>query len=514
VLVLAVLVRAAAAHLARRYALQGRTAVAGQLRTDLLSVILPDGARPVATRAQHSWPGAEAGHSVLELSDAIAAYHERATSARSAAAPASVLVLVVIAVVHWPAAVLLAASTPILPVNLRVVGLATEAVNRTQLDAVRRLSTQLLDRFVGMHVIRTLGALDRERRTVRRACDDLNRATIAVLRRAFVTTAVLDVVVTFAIAITATYVGLTLLGYLHLPGVPPLSLYSGLFVLLLAPAYFAPMKDVAAGYHERDAAVAAVAILRPALEAAQHPEAAHGGPSTELPRRLLRAPRIELDAVTVRHADSDTAVLDTITVAVMPGRFTVLSAPSGAGKSTLLAVVGGLREPTAGCVRWRDPVTGWAGPPELGRASWLGQRTAVIAGSVGENIALGDPGASQEMIAQVAERAGLAPVLARLPDGMATVIGDGGQGLSAGEARRVALARTLLRDAALWIMDEPTAHLDADTEAEILATLVREGAGRTLLIATHSPAVIAQADVRWRLDAGRLLQADLNGTLR
>lgn len=510
VLALAILVRAAAAHLARRRATQGRTAVARQLRNGLLATILPD--RPPQVVAA----GAAAAHNLLELTDAVATFHERATPARSAAAAASGVVLVVVAVVHWPAAVLLALSTPILPVNMRVVGRATEALDRAQLDAVRLLSTQLLDRFAGMHVLRTLGAVSRERTAVRRACDELNRATMAVLRRAFVTTAVIDVVVTFAIAITATYVGLTLLGYLRLPGVPALDLYAGLFVLLLAPAYFAPMKDVAAGYHERDGALAATAILRPSLDANPADAAGPVPPDASSARRpvsLRHAPRIELAAVTVRHADAGTAVLDDITATVAPGRITVLSAPSGAGKSTLLELVGGLREPTSGVVRWHDPVTGRAGPPELGRASWLGQRAAIVPGTIGANIALGDPRATSRTVVRAAVQVGLGALLARLPDGLDTMVGDRGWGLSAGEARRVGLARTLLRDAALWILDEPTAHLDAETEAEIVAVLVRASAGRTVLIASHSPAVVAQADIRWRLDEGRLLEAD-HGTIR
>jgi ATP-binding cassette subfamily C protein CydD len=501
VLATAVVLRAAAGRRGRAQAVRGGAAIAARLRAELLSAALPDAPRAVPAA------GASTAHSVLELSTDIASYHERTAPARAAAAPSSGLVLVIVAITHWPAALLLMLSTPILPVNMRLVGMATDSASSRQLNAVRKLSAQLLDRFKGMHVLRTFGATDRERSTVRRACDELNRATTAVLRRAFVAGAVLDIVVTFAIAITATYVGLTLLGYLHLPYVPALNLFSGLFVLLLAPAYFAPLREFAAGYHERDKALAAAAALSPILERADTPVGTSVGPRAP----LSTAPLLELTAVTVRHHDAQYALLDTVTATVAPGRLTVLSAPSGAGKSTLLAVVGGLRSPTSGRVRWIDPATGESTPPALGRASWLGQRTVILSGSLADNIRLGDPHASDSALAGAASGAGLDPLLARLPAGLATVVGDHGLGLSAGEARRVALARALLRDAALWILDEPTAHLDAAAEDAILAAILRAAAGRTVLIATHSAAVIDRADTHWLLDRGRLLSVERIG---
>jgi ATP-binding cassette, subfamily C, bacterial CydD len=128
----------------------------------------------------------------------------------------------VVAILHWPVAILLALGTPFLPANMRLAGMATEDASRKQLEEVRQLSYQLLDRFRGMRTLVTLGAVERERRVVQQACDSLNRATTAVLRRAFIVAGVLDAVITCSIAVCATYVGLVLLGSLHLPWMPGL----------------------------------------------------------------------------------------------------------------------------------------------------------------------------------------------------------------------------------------------------------------------------------------------------
>lgn len=492
----ATLVRALAGHLARCRADDGGRAVGHALRATLLRTVLPGRAGTVPPAAP------VAAHAVLELVDRVVTYHVRARPARHAAAASGAVTLVAVAVVHWPVAVLLALATPIVPVNLRLAGQATQEAGRRQLAAVRVLSAQLLDRIRGMRTLRTLGAVDRERASVQASCEALNRASAVVLRRAFVAAGVLDAVVTFAVAVAATYVGLTLLGYLRLPGVPSLGFASGLFVLVMAPVYFAPLRAVAAGYHERDEATAAAAELSVLGDVP-------GRPAT-VTEPLGGAPRVELVGVTVRHSGAERPVLDRADGTLRAGRLTVLAAPSGAGKSTLLQVLAGLRTPSDGRVLLHEP-SGRVQPPHVGRASWIGQRTVLIAGTLADNIRLGDPAASDDLLAGAAADAGLGELLARLPDGLATRIGDHGLGVSAGEARRVALARALLRDAPLWLLDEPTAHLDAVTERELIDTLRRAARDRTVLVATHSPALLAHADTVWRLDRGALL-VDRTGT--
>jgi ATP-binding cassette subfamily C protein CydD len=314
-------------------------------------------------------------------------------------------------------------------------------------------------------------------------------------------------VITCSIAICATYVGLVLLGYLHLPWTPGLGLVDGLLVLVLCPVYFAPLREHASGYHERDEALAAAAILTrssPRAAAVSDVRLPAVVPVDQPTRRLRSAPSIELDRLTVAFAGAERAVLDDVTAVLPPGMIAVLAAPSGEGKTTLLRVVAGLQAATSGGVRLRDPATGHSVAPRPGQASWIGQQTVLLAGTLAHNIALGAPSATITDIEQAASRAGLDALIIRLPGGLATEVGERGWGISAGEARRVALARALLRDAALWLLDEPTAHLDSGTERQLLDSILSAAAGRTVLMASHSSAVIDGADVIWRLDRGNL----------
>lgn len=488
--------RTLAQHLSRRWARRGRDEVTSSLRARVLPAVLPG---PEAPTAAAGPSGVQAAIALLELSDRVGAHHERARPAGAAAAPAALVVLAAVALVHWPVAVMLALATPLLAFNARLAALATADASRGQLDAVRRLSHELLDRFRGMRTLVALGAVGRERAAVERACDALNRATAAVLRRAFVVSTVTEGVITCSIAVCATYVGLVLLGYVHLPGAPPLGFAAGLLVLLLCPVYFAPLRAHAAGYHERDEALAAAGVLAPLTvrgRTAEHERA--DGPL------LRRAPAVEISGVDVVVPNADAAVLRDVTARLPPGRIAVLSAASGQGKTTLLQVVAGLRTPTSGAVLLRDPVSGAAAAPRPGRASWIGQRTVLLPGTLAYNIALGAPDSSREEIDGAARSAGLGPLLERSDRGLDTEVGELGWGVSAGEARRVALARAVLRDAPLWLLDEPTAHLDPDTEEMVLRSVLACATGRTVLIASHSPAVVATADLVWTLDRGPL----------
>jgi ATP-binding cassette subfamily C protein CydD len=176
--------------------------------------------------------------------------------------------------------------------------------------------------------------------------------------------------------------------------------------------------------------------------------------------------------------------------------------PSGAGKTTLQSLIAGVRPPTRGTVRWLTPAG--SSPPRLGGCAWIGQQTVLLPGSVGDNIRIARPHASRADIKRAVAAAGLADVVARLPQGLDTPLGEGGSGLSTGEARRVAIARAFLSEASLWVLDEPTAHLDPDTEAQVIDALRNATRGRTVIVATHSAALARSATVLLSLTDGTL----------
>jgi len=440
------------------------------------------------------------------LGDHFHDYQRRAVAA--CAAPA--VILAVIFPASWVVGALLALATPIVPVNMAVTGLGAEAVSRRQMHQVAQLSGQVLERLQAMSTLRALGAVGHQRRLVERAATELAHRTTAVLRIAFLASSALEWVSTFAIGLVAMYVGATLLGYVRVPLLPAhLGAQAGVFVLLLAPAYFAPLRRFAAAYHQRQEALAAAEILAPLSRRAT----ADAGPGTAAatePRTAGRtpapascfAPGVALQGVTVRFAGRPRPALSAVSVFVPPQTVLGVAGPSGSGKSTLLKVAGGWLQPSEG----RALIDGVpaAGVSGSARALLIGQHPYLFSGTLADNVALGQPGASRSRIWEAIEAAQLTSLLGRLPDGLDTVLGERGWSISGGEAQRVALARAFLSDAGFVVLDEPTAHLDAATEAALIEPLARLLRGRTALVASHSDVVLGIADRVIDLDGGRI----------
>jgi ATP-binding cassette, subfamily C, bacterial CydD len=478
-----------AAWAAGRFQAAGRQRITGAIRQRLVAGLLPSG--PGRRRGEGEPDAASAALATVELADDVADYHAQALP-QHLAAPASMAVIFgVTAAVHWPAAVILLLASLLMPPNLRLAGLFAKEGADERAAANTRLTATVLDSFRGMRTLESVGALARRREQLAEAAADLNTTTMAVVKRAFLSGAVMDVVITFSIAANATYIGLSLLGYVRLGAAPHITLSSGLLVLLLCPMYFQPLRAMAAAYHVKERALSAAPTILALLgkaetvpgigERAAPPLAPPAGPVA-----------VVLDDLAFRFSNSDQPVLHQVDVTVHPDRWTAIVGPSGVGKTTLLALVAGVRQPTSGTVRWVTP-TG-ASQPQLGGCAWIGQQTVLLPGSIGDNVRIGRPAASQAEVGRAVAAAGLAEAVARLPEGLDTPLGEGGAGLSTGEARRIAIARAFLRDAWLWVLDEPTAHLDPDAEAQLIEALHTATRGRTVIVATHSAALAGSAD--------------------
>jgi ATP-binding cassette subfamily C protein CydD len=515
--------RAAGAFAADRLAAAGAERAEASTRDAVLAaLILGD---PADEQVTAGAAVAAVSEQLPRLGNHFHDYQRRAVTA--GLAPAAILAVIFPA--SWVVGVLLALATPIVPVNMAVTGLGAEAVSRRQMRQVAQLSGQVLERLQAMSTLRALGAIGHQRRLVERAATELAQRTTAVLRIAFLASSTLEWVSTFAIGLVAMYVGATLLGYVRAPLLPlHLGAQAGVFVLLLAPAYFAPLRRFAAAYHQRQEALAAAEILAPLSRraaAGTGPGAAangHGAAAVIAPSTAERtpapapgsAPSVALQGVTVRFAGRSQPALSDVSVTVAPRIVLGVAGPSGSGKSTLLKVAGGWLRPSEGLVlidgaaaamgagsAWNS---GSGRDPGSGRALLIGQHPYLFSGTLADNIALGQPGASRSRIWAAIEAAQLTSLLGRLPDGLDTVLGERGWSISGGEAQRVALARAFLSDARFVLVDEPTAHLDAATEAALIEPLARLLEGRTALVASHSARVLGLADRVIDLDGGRI----------
>ncbi len=445
---------------------------------------------PVRLASRHS---ASLANQLVEQVEALDGYFARFLPQLRLAIGLPLLILAVVAWLDWLAALFLLLSAPLIPLFMALVGMGAERLNRDQFSAMARLSGHFIDRVRG---ITTLQLFDRGRDAtaeVHAAAEDYRLLSMKTLRLAFLSSAVLEFFTSVAIAVVAIYVGFGLLGFITYGPSSALSLFSGLLVLLLAPEFFQPLRSLSQHYHDRAAALGAADGLVAVLN--EVPDALH--PEAHPPEPAIDEEIVSLTGVTVEHPGRG-RVLGPIDLVVSPGEVLVLTGPSGAGKSTLLQLLAGFIGPSSG--QWRRSTQP--------RFAWMDQRPLLILGSLADNLRLADPQASEARMRRALSRAGLDELLSELPEGLETRLGERGLGLSAGQAQRLALARIFLSASPLVLLDEPTASLDEDSEAWIiraLSELAEEG--RTLVIATHHPALMAMADRRLALDEGGRLAA-------
>lgn len=411
-------------------------------------------------------------------------------------------ILAVVLWLDWLAALLLLFAAPLIPLFMALVGMGAEAVSRSQHQAMARLGGYFADRLRGLDLLRHLGRADDEARTLERVGDAYRRRSMAVLRVAFLSSAVLEFFSSVAIAMVAIYIGMGLLGYVTYGPAPELTLFSGLFVLLLAPEFFQPLRQLAQYYHDRAAALGAAAELRPITEApSPMPIGGDGQPP-------VTAPRITLAGATVR-GDGDAALLEAVDLDIAAGESVLIQGPSGSGKTTLLHVIAGFTELADGAVRINDqPLQLLDRSAWQQRIGWLGQRPGLVPGTLRATLAPHKQDPEEAAMTAALRRAGVAHVVKTAPQGLDTVIDERGGGFSGGEAQRLALARALLRGAPILLMDEPTASLDPQAAAEVSDALRAEAArGVTVIIASHAVSRFAWVDRSVTLSDGRLTEA-------
>jgi ATP-binding cassette subfamily C protein CydD len=423
--------------------------------------------------------------------DAIDGYVARFLPARRAAAIAPLAVLAAVAIASpISAAVLLLTLVPFVAL-MAFTGMASAAQSRRQFVALARLSGLFVDRLRALPVVLAFRAERCETQRLAAAATEVAERTVAVLRVAFLSSAVLEFFSALSVALVAVYAGFNLLGLLpfHVP--ERLDLGRAFFVLALAPEFHAPMRRLAAAYHDRSAALAAAARI----DAFEGPPRARAAPS---PPAGLRAPALRFEDVAIRFEDEARNVVSGLSFELRPGQTLALLGPSGSGKTSVLRLLLGMAPLAAGRVLVDDEDLD-AHHGVAARAAWVGQTTLIVPGSLRDNMLLAAPGAGPHAIAEAIADAGLGAVVMRRVGGLEAHIDERGGYLSGGERRRLALARALMKPSSIWLLDEPTAHLDVAAESALIATIGRTRGGRTTLIATHSERVAALADVVIRL---------------
>ena len=407
--------------------------------------------------------------------DGLRPYYTRYLPAVVQAAVLTPAALVTMACYDLQSAVIVLLALPLVPLFMVLIGLLTAERSAAALTAMTTLQSRLLDLISGIPTLRGLGRADGPEHRVAELAAAHRRSTMATLRITFLSALVLELLATLGVALVAVSVGLRLVsGHVELA--------AALTALLLAPEVFWPLRRVGAEFHAaQDGKAARAAAEGLLVESAARQRGTHGAVGTA----------IDLEDVTVTGRDGDAP--HRLTARVEAGAVTVLTGPNGAGKSTALHVILGLVGPTSGRVS-----VGGVDVAEVDlrdwwdRIGWLPQRPALVAGTVRANLELFGP---LPDLGTACRRAGFDDVLAALPDGLDSVLGRDGAGLSLGQRQRLALARTLGSGRPILLLDEPTAHLDAALEDRVLRSireLARDGAA--VLVVGHRAAVRAAGD--------------------
>nr|WP_254791990.1 thiol reductant ABC exporter subunit CydD [Achromobacter sp. NFACC18-2] len=439
----------------------------------------------------------ELASAVVDQVEALDGFFAKYLPAMAAAAMLPVAFSVVLLPMDVVAGLVLLITAPLIPLFMALVGWGAQGASRRHLRAFARLSGFFADRLRGLSTLKLYGRAQAEAQSVVAASDALRQRTMSVLRIAFLSSAVLEFFAALGVAGVAVYIGLTYLGFLDVRW-SPLTLQAGLFCLLMAPEVYAPLRQFAAHYHDRATALAAVtqlAVLFDGLPQDAGDEAAEAAAApTAAPVHASQGAGLVMAGLRVEAPGRGHAVLSDAAFTLAPGEHVALMGPSGAGKTTLIEAIARLR-PAGGDIRIDGlPLAQWEEAALRQRVALIGQRPQLLAGSIADNIRLGRPGATDLQVQDAARRACVLEFAQDLPQGLDTPLGSRGHGLSGGQAQRVALARLFLRDPGLILLDEPTAHLDEATQARVLDEILEFAAGRTLLLATHAPAVAARFD--------------------
>lgn len=439
---------------------------------------------------------------LLEQIEEMQEYYARYLPQMSLAVFVPFAILIAIFPINWAAGLILLATAPLIPLFMALVGMGAADANRRNFLALARLSGDFYDRLRGRETLRLFHRADAEQQAIAASTQDFRQRTMEVLRLAFLSSAVLEFFASLAIAVVAVYFGFSYLGELNFghygTGV---TLFAGFLALILAPEFFQPLRDLGTFYHAKAQAVGGADALDTFLR--------------ETPQRAPQAATQTLDPdapLSLRAQDlvimtaTGEALSQPLNFSLAPGQRVALVGQSGAGKSALMNVLLGFL-PYQGslCINGQEL-------RDISRSSWqqqlawVGQNPQLPAATLRDNLRLTDTPVDEATLTAVLQRAGVSEFLSLLPQGLDTPVGDGGIGLSVGQAQRIAVARALLKPARLLLLDEPGSGLDSQSEQHVMGALQQAAQQQTTLMITHQLHALDQWDEVWVMQAGQLVQ--------
>ncbi|MEZ5538099.1 MAG: thiol reductant ABC exporter subunit CydD [Thiolinea sp.] len=485
------------------------------------------------------------GELVNTLSDGIEAlegYYARYLPAMSLMLWVPLAILVFVAGSDWLSALIMLGTAPLIPAFMILIGKGAEKYNQQQWRTLARMSAHFLDVIQGLTTLKLFNASRQEAQLVAEISDRYRQQTMKVLRIAFLSAFMLEFLATVSIALVAVLIGFRLFW-------GEMDFFYGFFVLLLAPEFYLPLRNMGTQYHARMEAIGAAEKMVEILNSEgsspiPNPDDSKGRIKSQIPsvspftkgsalqqsQAVIEGSpplqkgeqggfcsdpqnNIHLKNLNYTYPDGRQA-LNNVNLTIHAGETLALVGSSGAGKSTLVNILLGFLLPERGQVMIGNDDLGDIELTEWRKQlAWVPQKPQLFSGTVADNIRLGQPDAEMSEVVTAAKQAGATEFIAALPEGYDTVIGEAGRGLSGGQVQRLALARAFLRDAPLVILDEATAHLDAETEQVLQAAIDQLASTRTVIMIAHRLHTVERADRIVVLEQGRVLAAGSHAEL-
>ncbi|URH94870.1 cysteine/glutathione ABC transporter permease/ATP-binding protein CydD [Pasteurella multocida] len=465
------------------------------LRQKILDKIHQVGPATINNKPAGSWATI-----MLEQVENLHNYYARYLPQQALSAIVPVVILIAIFPLNWAAGLVLMITAPLIPIFMILVGIAAADSSQKNMATLAKLSGQFLDRLRGLETLRLFNRTEEQTQHIEKNTEDFRETTMDVLKMAFLSSAVLEFFTSISIALMAVYFGFSYLGELNFGTYDtPLTLFVGFFCLILAPEFYQPLRDLGTYYHDRAAGIGAADVIVDFLEA-NHTTAqstAQQNPHIESAVEICAENLVIL-------SPQGKPLTQSLNFSLPAGSHTAIVGQSGAGKTSLFnAILGflayqgslkinGIELKEMNITQWRKHI------------AWVGQNPLLLQGSIKENLLLGDIEATDAQIDQALCLAQAKEFTDKL--GLNSEIKDGGLGVSVGQAQRLAIARALLRQGHLLLLDVPTASLDAQSENLVLQALQHMSQQQTTLMITHRIEDLKQCDTILVMQQGAIVQ--------
>lgn len=395
-----------------------------------------------------------------------------------------IILAIVIAFFNLTSSLILLATAPLVPIFMILIGVSTAKKSQEQMHALAQLGGRFLDWLRGMGTLTRLNAVNVASDDIAHSAEQYRMRTMSVLKIAFLNSAVLEFLSALAIALVAVYLGFGLMGILPwATNKVVVDYHSALFILLLVPEFYAPLRRLGADYHAKGQAMAAARVLTPFFEIPTEQ-------TTSVPNDVHFD--IYLDKLSVQTKGR--MRLPPISLDIKAGDIWCIMGQSGVGKSTLLSVLLGFCDYQGSAKIGGHEVAAWDKLSLRHHIGFLSQTPALLPLTIAENLRLAKPSASDDELYDALKQVGLDSLIDALPNKLNTLLGERGGGLSGGQAQRLAIAQLILQDACIWLLDEPTEHLDASTKNAIhkLIYQLHQRSPKTIIWVSHEPVAYAR----------------------